>query len=161
MPAVTTAYVKNIIRRGFSELVDPSPTREEQDLIWAHFKSTCAFCGRLLNRKAEEGRIDHLLAASKGGANALGNRVLSCGCCNDKEKLDQQWETFLAKKVNPSNEFAIRKKQILEWQSIHRLPDATHHRVLRDAADRIAADVIKYFESSVSEIRILKDENLR
>ena len=99
MPAVTTAYVKNIVRRGLSELVDPSPTKKDEDSIWRYFESTCAYCGTSLKRALGEGRIDHPEPASKGGANSIGNRVLACGVCNDKEKLDQPWEPFLRLKA--------------------------------------------------------------
>ena len=67
MPAVTTAYVKNIIHRGFSELADPSPSRKEEAEVWAHFGNRCAYCGDTLHRDAKEGHIDHLVAASQGG----------------------------------------------------------------------------------------------
>ena len=154
MPSVTTAYVKNIIRRGFSELVDPSPKRDTQTQIWAHFESSCAFCGRKLDRQAEEGRIDHLLAASKGGANALGNRVLSCATCNDKEKLDEAWETFLSKKAS-GDEVGGRRARILEWQRLHPLPSDDQRELRQEAAERAAADVVRFFEEKVKEIRLL------
>jgi len=64
MPAVTTSYAKNIVRRAFSELVDPSPTRKEQAKIWDYFGDCCAYCGCPLRRGAKEGHIDHLVLGS-------------------------------------------------------------------------------------------------
>src|SRR5688500_10881698 len=102
MPRVSTAYVKNIVRRGFSELVDPEPDAQGKTLIWTHFESACAYCGVSLNRSAREGRIDHAVSASDHGHNGLGNRVLACGPCNDDDKRNEHWETFLRRKcVDP------------------------------------------------------------
>jgi len=156
MPAVTTAYVKNIIKRGLSELVDSSPTKDDQASIWQHFNSSCAYCGTALNR--EEGRIDHLLAASKGGANSIGNRVLSCGPCNDKEKLDQPWEPFLRSKSESDAVFDARRQRILAWQTRHPVANEAYHQSVRDAASEKALEVIKVFDEKVRELQQLVRE---
>lgn len=59
MPRISTAYVKNIVRRGFNELIDPDPTADQKALIWRHFAGECAYCGIALDRAGREGRIDH------------------------------------------------------------------------------------------------------
>jgi hypothetical protein len=158
MPAVTTAYVKNIIKRGLSELVDPSPTKDDHASIWQHFDSSCAYCGTALNRATEDGRIDHLLAASKGGANSIGNRVLSCGSCNDKEKLDQPWEPFLRSKSESAAVFDARRQLILAWKALHPIADEARHQSLRDAASGKALEVIKVFDVEVRELQQLVRE---
>jgi hypothetical protein len=155
MPAVTTAYVRNIINRGLSELVDPSPAKNDLDAVWHHFNSSCAFCGAALNRAAEEGRLDHLLAASSGGPNSLGNRVLACGTCNDKEKLDQPWERFLRSKAESEVVFDLRKRRVVAWQNLHPIPDEARHRALRAAASGKALEVIKIFDEKVIELKQL------
>jgi len=117
MPTPTTAYTKNIIRRSLQEIVDPSPNRNGVDRIWQYFKSKCAYCGRAIDRSKKQGHIDHLVPASRGGANHAANRVLSCATCNEKEKLNKDWLTFMAEKV--SNEELSRKRinRIKQWQS--------------------------------------------
>jgi hypothetical protein len=158
MPAVTRAYVKNIIKRGLSELVDPSPAKGNHTSIWQHFNSSCAYCGAVLSRAAKNGRIDHLLAASKEGGNSIGNRVLSCGPCNDKEKLDQPWEPFLRSKSKSDSVFHTRRQRILEWQKLHPIGDEVHHQALRDGASERALEVIKVFEEKVRELQQLVHE---
>src|SRR5262245_55522910 len=118
MPAPTPAYAKNIIRRAFSELVDPSPKRKEMDAVWEHFGDACAYCESVLKRGAKQGHIDHLVSASQGGSNAMRNRVLSCARCNEIEKLDRPWEDFLRSKCKDEADFHTRRRRILEWQHI-------------------------------------------
>jgi hypothetical protein len=132
---------------------------DDHVLIWEYFNSACAFCGRFLKRNAEEARIDHLVAASKGGSNALGNRVLSCGPCNDKEKLDQHWELFLRLKSESDEVFALRRERIRQWQVLHPVPDEAHHRLFNEAAAMKATEVIGLFEQKIAELQILIAEN--
>ena len=158
MPKTTTAYVRNIIRRGLVELVDPSPDENEVAMVWAHFGSCCAYRGRSLKREAREGRIDHSRAASQGGANAIGNRVLACGPCNDDEKLDQHWEVFLRDKAESDDLFNARRKRILEWQGRNPLADESRHQELTTAAMEKAIEVIKVFDEKVRELNALMRE---
>lgn len=158
MPKTTTAYVRNIIRRGLIELVDPSPDKDDVTLVWTHFDSSCAYCGRALRRDAREGRIDHSRASSQGGPNAIGNRVLACGPCNDDEKLDQHWESFLRVKVEADDVFEARRKRILEWQTRNPLADEARHQELTSAALHKAAEVIKVFDEKVRELGLLMRE---
>jgi HNH endonuclease len=153
MPAVTTAYVKNIIRRGFSELADRSPTREEQMGVWNHFRDCCAYCGASLRRGEKQGHIDHLLSASQGGSNALGNRVLSCASCNEKEKLDRPWEGFLRSKAASDGEYLERHGRILEWQRLHPINGGQGKSELMSFARSRADEVVAHFERAVAEVR--------
>lgn len=155
VPAVTTAYVRNIIKRGLAEIIDRSPNKNEITLIWAHFDSSCAFCGKPLRREAREGRIDHSVAASDGGSNWLGNRVLACGPCNDDEKLDQHWESFLLIKAEPGEVFEARRKRILDWQGRNRLLNGDRHSELRNVAAEKALEVIRVFDEKVQELRVM------
>jgi hypothetical protein len=153
MPAVTTAYVKNIIRRGFSELADRSPTRDEQFEVWNHFRDSCAYCGTSLLRGAKQGHIDHLVSASQGGSNTLGNRVLSCAPCNEKEKLDRPWEGFLRSKSVADDEYSERRERIVEWQRRHPLNGDQGTSELVSFARSRADEVVACFEKAVAEVR--------
>lgn len=156
MPAVTTAYVKNIIKRGLAEVVDRSPNKKEISRLWSHFNSSCAFCGKPLRYDAREGRIDHCLAASRGGSNAIGNRLLACGSCNDDEKLDQHWEPFLRSKAVTEEIFQARRKLIMEWQELNPLENKSHDQELRRLAEEKALEVIRLFDEKVRELRGLR-----
>jgi len=158
MPRITTSYAKNIIERAFAELVDRSPGNKEISRIWSYFDSSCAFCGRALRRGAREGRIDHLVAAAKGGWNSIGNRVLACGSCNDDEKLDQLWEDFLRVKVESDDVFEVRRKRITEWQEQNPISNEARHRELRDVAVSKAREVINVFNEKAEELRLLMRE---
>jgi len=150
MPAITTAYVKNIIRRCFSEIVDPSPNRRGVEAIWRHFDNRCAYCNRLLNRAAKEGHIDHLVSASGGGANAIGNRVLSCSSCNEKEKLDKPWEAFLKFKSGSDAEFVRRRQRILDWRKANPLCEGSELQEAATFARAQAEQVIAVFEKGIN-----------
>ena len=52
----------------------------------------CAYCG---NAKAERYELDHIVPRSRGGANRVGNLVVSCQDCN-VSKGNQSVEDFLA-----------------------------------------------------------------
>ena len=95
MPAITPGYVKNVIRRSLREIVDPSPTKEEEVRIWKFFNSECAYCGKPLSKPQKQGHIDHLFPSSLDGPNHISNRVLSCATCNEAEKLDGAWQEFM------------------------------------------------------------------
>lgn len=150
MPAMTTAYTKNIIRRAFRELVDHSPSRREITLLWEFFESSCAYCGAQLSRKNKEGHIDHLVAASQHGANHISNRVLSCANCNEKEKLDQPWEQFLQYKSSDEKVFSQRRAKILEWST---RSERHQENDLMKSADQAAARVAACFEQEVAKLR--------
>lgn len=152
MPPASTPYVKNVSRRRFSELVDPSPSQQEEAAIWLYFASCCAYCGRALRKEHKEGHLDHLVSASAGGPNAIGSRVLSCASCNEKEKLDRPWEQFLRIKA-ASDEFKKRRDRIREWQEQHPLPNGPNRQRLLEIARKKADDVIAVFEAKVADVR--------
>jgi len=87
-----------MIRRSLREIVDPSPTKEEEKKIWNFFNNECAYCGKPVRKLNKEWHIDHLFPASLGGANHISNRVLSCATCNEAEKLDGAWREFIIRK---------------------------------------------------------------
>ncbi len=155
MPTVTPAYVKNMMRRGLSELVDPSPDDQAEVQIWNHFKSACAYCGSPLRKGAKEAHIDHLVSASNRGANSLGNRVLSCAECNEKGKRDQPWEVFLRRKSTSPEEFYNRRQVIVEWQKRHPMVDDKRLEFVKNVAREKAAEVIRVFDQKVAETRKL------
>lgn len=157
MPAVTTAYVRNIIRRGFSEMVDPPPSPEERAAIWTHFDDCCAYCGCPLRRTEKEGHIDHLVPASQGGANAVGNRVLSCATCNEKEKLDRPWEVFLRNKAQTDADFVSRRQRILDWQRKNPAVDDPRRQDLIAFARLQAAEVVSVFDRAAAKVQSMAE----
>lgn len=121
MPAPTPGYMKNMIRRSLREIVDPSPTKEDEERIWKFFDSECAYCGKSLHKLKKEGLINHLFPASLGGVNHISNCVLSCATCNEAEKLDGAWQEFILRKNQDSAVVRTRVSKIREWQ---KLPEA-------------------------------------
>lgn len=153
MPVVSTAYVKNIIRRGFSQLVDPGPDAAQQLEIWRFFNSNCAYCGILVEKRRKEGHIDHLLSAAEGGANHISNRVLSCAPCNEKEKRDLPWEAFLRSKAPDEATYTARRSRILEWRDRTSGHTGGADPELVALASHAAAEVTAFFDQKVAEIR--------
>lgn len=155
MPAPTASYVKNTIRRGLREIVDPSPSRQSIDNLWSFFKAQCAYCGRQLAREKKEGHVDHLVSSSKGGENHISNRVLSCANCNEKEKLDAAWEPFLAKKNIDQGLFRARRRRILEWQRAVSKAQPLAGRKLA-ALESLTVEAIAAFDAAVTKARKIR-----
>jgi hypothetical protein len=73
---------KNAMRRAIQDLLCPSLTKQEKDLVWEYFTSRCAYCDKRINRAHRHGHMDHLDCSATGGGNAIRNRVLACKECN-------------------------------------------------------------------------------
>ena len=154
MPAPRPGYVKNMIRRSLREVVDPSPTKKDEERIWEFFNSECAYCGKRLSKAHKEGHIDHLVSAAIGGSNDISNRVLSCATCNEKEKLDMPWESFLIQKNSDKSIASRRKEKILKWQSVHK--QSTIKKETLDKIESLSTEVAEFYDERVSLARKLR-----
>ena len=156
MPAPTPGYVKNIIRRSLREIIDPSPIRKDEQIIWEFFNSKCAYCGKKLLKGHKEGHVDHLVSASCGGANLISNRVLSCAKCNETEKLDKPWEEFLAKKCSDKRIEAERKAKILQWQKTHK--ECILGKDVISKIKSLADEATSYYDEKIRQARSLRNK---
>jgi len=154
MPAPTPGYVKNMIRRSLREIVDPSPTKKDEEGIWKFFDSKCVYCGKPLRKTQKEGHIDHLLPASLGGPNHISNRVLSCATCNEAEKLDGAWQEFILRKNQDPDVIRRSIAKIHEWQKLNGDPlfDKNKLREINRLSELAAA----YYDVKVKEARELR-----
>ena len=114
MVVPTVSNAKNRMRRVITAIVDPWPKDEQP--IWDHFSSRCAYCGVELDRKGRKAHMDH---ATADGGNHLGNLILSCATCNGDEKLGEGWQDFLTRKVSDPEIRAARSRRIEEWMALH------------------------------------------
>lgn len=153
MPVFSTAYVKNIIRRGFSHIADPEPEPVAVEKIWRFFESRCAYCGEQLTRGSKEAHIDHLLSASNAGRNGIGNRLLACARCNEKDKRDLPWEEFLGAKQLSPDVFVARRDRILCWQALNASQISSRQEEIDKLAAQSAAEVIELFDHKVTALR--------
>jgi CRISPR/Cas system Type II protein with McrA/HNH and RuvC-like nuclease domain len=154
MPAPTPGYVKNMIHRSLREIVDPSPTKEDEERIWKFFDCECAYCGKPLRKLKKEGHIDHLFPASLGGTNHISNRVLSCATCNEAEKLDGAWQEFLLRKNQDPEVVRTRVARIHEWQKLNGEPVLDKNK-LREI-ERLSESAAAYYDVKVKEARRLR-----
>ena len=154
MPAPTPGYIKNMIRRSFRELVDPSPSKKDEKRIWEFFNYECAYCGKKLDKNKKEGHIDHLISSSIGGINHISNRVLSCAACNEKEKLDMDWQKFLKSKIPDKDLAEKRKLKIIEWQKQNKFYPANES--LMKAIESASDSVVTCYEKKIKYVRDLK-----
>ena len=155
MPAPTPGRVKNMIRRSLREIVDPSPTKKDEEKIWEFFDSHCAYCGRSLNKVQKQGHIDHLLPSSVGGPNHISNRVLSCAACNEAEKLDGAWQEFIVQKNPDHAVLHARVAKIQEWQKLTgklTLKQATLREI-----NRLGDSAVAVYSARVEAARKLRD----
>ena len=154
MPAPTPGYVKNMIRRSLREIVDPSPTKEDEEKIWKFFGSECAYCGKQLHKARKEGHIDHLTPASLGGSNHIANRVLSCATCNEAEKLDAPWQEFIRWKNQDPAVARTRMDKIRQWQRLNGAPTLDRDKL--EEIERLGESVVAYYDAKVEEARRLR-----
>jgi 5-methylcytosine-specific restriction endonuclease McrA len=156
MPAITPAFVKNIIRRSLREVVDPSPIKKDIHMIWDYFNSECAYCGKKIVKGSKDGHIDHLVSSSCGGYNKISNRVLSCATCNEKEKLDRPWEEFLKQKCQNKYIEEKRKSKIVQWQTMHN--DNMLDKEIISKIKVLGDDVASYYDEKVKQARALRNK---
>ena len=154
MPAPTPGYVKNLIHRSLREIVDPSPSKKDEERIWKFFDYECAYCGSSLRKLRKEGHIDHLLPASLGGPNHISNRVLSCATCNEAEKLDGAWQEFILRKNQDPDVTRRRIARIHEWQKLNGEPLLDKNK-LREI-NRLSELAAAYYDVKVKEARELR-----
>ena len=152
MPTMPIPRVKNMIGRALRGVVDPEPTGKQISRLWEYFSSTCAYCGRAVQKKNKSAHIDHLIPTSKKGTNHISNRVLSCASCNEQEKKEMDWEPFLHQK-NPSDiDFHARKQRILDWQK-HQGGPVTLFEDAARALEKATRTVHNSLDEQVKELR--------
>jgi len=153
MPAITPGYVKNMIRRSLREIVDPSPTKEDEERIWKFFNSECAYCGKPLSKLQKQGHIDHLFPSSLGGPNHISNRVLSCATCNEAEKLDGAWQEFIVQKNRDPAVLRARIAKIHEWQKLNGKPRLNQEKLRR--IESLSESAVTLYDAKVKAVRKL------
>lgn len=155
MPNFTPSTAKNHMRRTLAALLDPQPKAPDIASLWEHFESSCAYCGRNLDRSRREGHRDHLVSHADGGGNSIYNSVLACAQCNGNEKRESDWKVFLLAKAKTPDVFRVRKVVIDSWRRkgarATTLPPAT-----RVKAEKIISAVLGDFDNAVQRIRALR-----
>lgn len=142
MATTTPSQARNRMLRAVADLLDPWPSKESRESIWAHFGSSCAYCGVALGRAERKAHLDH---ADPGAGNHLGNLVLACSRCNGDEKLGTPWREFLTAKVPDEKLRAERAARIEAWIATHPpTKRAASHEVatLRAELERMADDFV-------------------
>ena len=113
---MTPSQARNAIKKSLKELIDPKPTKAQQDQIWQYFENQCAYCGCDLIRKERKAHLDHVVADADGGSNRLCNLILSCATCNGDEKREMDWQTFLLQKCQGKTPaYQQRHNRITQW----------------------------------------------
>jgi 5-methylcytosine-specific restriction endonuclease McrA len=113
------SWAKNVAKQVLWTAIDRELKDHEIDLLWAYFSDGCAYCGSVLTRGGNGAHKDHVVPVESGGTNHISNRVLACARCNEKEKRDEDWNSFLRKKAGEDAVFERRKKKIEDWKRQH------------------------------------------
>ncbi len=114
------AWVKNISRRVLWAALEADITKDERRAMAAFFSERCAYCEADLPSRWH---ADHLLSVDSGGFNHLSNRVPACPKCNEHEKRELKWRSFLKKKSRGDTlAFARRRAQIEQWRRLKKPP---------------------------------------
>ena len=146
---------KNKMRRCFKAILDPHPTKQEENQLWAYFNSACAYCGKEIERKSRTGHLDHVVSSSEGGSNSIFNHVLSCATCNGDEKREENWLNFLLKKSKTDHERLERGNNIRQWLANAPEKPSSDSQTLV-LAKEIMAHAIVEFEAAVEKLRALR-----
>jgi hypothetical protein len=150
MPRITPSMAKNTIKRSLRAIVDRELSATEKTAIWNHFSSQCAYCGKELTREDREGHIDHLIPTTSGGTNHISNRVLSCPTCNGDEKREEDWKSFLNRKIVDPATREARIRRIQSWVQMHsHLKKPIDERIL----ERHIENVCNAFDTAVAALK--------
>ena len=154
MPAnYSPSFVKNIIGRSLTSVLDPHPTKKQLRELVQHFESLCAYCAKEIHVKPKDAQLDHV---DSDGPNNISNRVFACEACNEEEKRDKPWLEFLRDKCSTEEEFSNRKQTIQQWiaqNSLHYVPLSPETR--KELDEHIIAAKIA-FDNSVENVRSLR-----
>lgn len=110
------AWVKNISRRVLWAALEADITKDDRLAMAQFFEGTCAYCETPLGVRWH---ADHLLPVDSGGFNHISNRVPACPRCNEHEKRDMEWLTFLEQKTAGDVELMERRRtRIEDWTRV-------------------------------------------
>jgi hypothetical protein len=151
----TPSMAKNKMRRCLAAILDPHPSSVEIERLWDYFQSSCAYCGIQLDRASRTGHLDHILSSALGGTNEIHNHLLSCNRCNGDEKREEDWQSFLARKVSDMALAADRHTRISAWI------ERAGGRGVADPSAKAKAEVIiaqamESFDDAVKKLRALR-----
>lgn len=154
----TPSMAKNKMRRCLGAVLDPHPTSSEVKTLWMYFQSTCAYCGIHIDPESRTGHLDHIMPSALGGTNEIHNYLLACSRCNGDEKRDEDWQSFLERKIADRALVDARRSHILAWVG------KANGRVIRDPAviaeaDAIIFQALEEFDIAVKKLRALRGGN--
>jgi hypothetical protein len=113
--------VKNISRRVLWAALEADLTKDERRTMAEFFSDQCAYCEATLPSRWH---ADHLLSVAGGGFNHLSNRVPACPRCNEHEKREMDWRSFLEMKSGGDTAaLARRRARIDQWATLKRPPE--------------------------------------
>lgn len=151
----TPSMAKNKMRRCLLAILDPHPSPAEISELWTYFQSSCAYCGIPLDRSIRAGHLDHIVSTAVGGSNGIHNYLLSCGKCNGDEKREEDWQSFLGRKVTDKMLAADRHSHISTW--IARGGGRTVlDQPVKNEAESIIAQALGDFDIAVKKLRALR-----
>jgi hypothetical protein len=111
------AWAKNVIRRVLWAAGDKDIDKPQRAAMAKFFDHCCAYCGCRLPSKWH---ADHLVPVDKGGTNFIANRVPACPQCNEGEKQDRDWLSFISEKFPHDPDVAESRRSMIEkWIQLH------------------------------------------
>lgn len=152
----TPSMAKNQMRRSLNAILDPHPSATDVLQLWAFFDSACAYCGAKLVRSDRSGHLDHILPHSAGGTNDIHNHVLACARCNGDEKREEDWRSFLERKVELAEIREERSTRIRNWMQLAPANRLTLSSQERQAVDSIVTRALQSFDTAVDELRAMR-----
>lgn len=156
MAKSTPSIAKNQMKRCLNAILDPLPNKSAIHQLWAFFDSSCAYCGVKLARPERLGHLDHLIPQAAGGTNDIHNYVLTCARCNGDEKREENWQTFLLRKVSLASERQERTARIEAWMQQIPTSRVSLNVQEQNAANAVITQALQDFDKAVEELRAIQ-----
>lgn len=120
-----------VIVLGRYSVLPPAPKRVPYtvDAVWERDENTCQYCGHVVDRRAKQGNIDHVLPLSHKGPSTYENTVVSCVPCNstkanrtpDQAGMRLRRQPVAPRRLSPA--FLLRNRyKIPEWDVVAAIP---------------------------------------
>lgn len=149
---MTPSQAKNSIAKALLELIEPRPNTAQKRKIRVFFENKCAYCGCDIPPEGRTGHMDHLIPRHSGGTNHISNLVLACNICNGDEKLDQDWQAYIHKKVRNPTERQERIARIERWIADQGGPVAIPPEA-RAEVEKARLQIIAAFDEATKDLR--------
>ncbi len=113
--SLNLSWAKNVTRKVLWAALEKDISKKDRTRMATFFNQRCVYCDEPLPNRWH---ADHLKNIDQGGMNHISNRVPSCPKCNEAEKMDQDWRSYIQHKHKVAPRMRLQLiKTIENWIS--------------------------------------------